>query len=144
MNRHTKVAIFIAPFLIVGGYIAADYYDKEKQKSKNLFKLKVQGQCDLSKNPCQLTNNQLTLTLSNNDGITKVISNHSLEKITFSLVDNNHKETAYQMNYQTDSNHWQANTKVSDLLEHSSKIKLRLIATVNKGFYFSEFYTWKD
>jgi len=76
--------------------------------------------------------------------VTIVKSNHSLEKITFSLLDNDNKESAYQMNYQTDNNYWQANTKVSNLLEHSSKVKLRLIATVNKGFYFSEFYTWKD
>jgi hypothetical protein len=144
MNRHTKIAIFIAPFLIVGGYIAADYYDEEKKKNRNLFKLKIQGQCNLLKAPCQLTNKQLTLTLSDDNGITKVKSNHLLEKITFSLIDNNHKESVYQMNYQTDTKYWQAKTEISDLLYHSSKLKLRLIATVNKGFYFSEFYTWKD
>lgn len=144
MNRHTKIAIVIAPFLIVGGYIAADYYDEEKKKNKNLFELRVQGQCNLSKKPCQLSNKQLLLTISDNNGITKVKSNRLLEKITFSMVDNNHQESVYQMNYQIDTKSWQANTDISDLLSHSSKLKLRLIATVNKGFYFSEFYSWKD
>jgi hypothetical protein len=144
MNRHTKIAIFIAPFLIVGGYIAADYYDEEQKKNKNLFKLKVQGQCNLSVKPCQLSNKQLLLTLTDKNGITELKSSHALEQVSFSFLDNNHKETVYQMDYQTDKKQWQAKTEVSDLLSHTPKLKLRLIATVNKGFYFSEFYTWKD
>lgn len=144
MNRHTKIAIIIAPFLIVGGYIAADYYAEEQNKNKNLFKLRVQGQCNLSIKPCRLSYEQLLLTLSNHDGITQISSNHPLDKLTFSLVESNHNEITYQMSYQKDKKHWQADTEISEWLKHSSKLKLRLIATLNKGFYFSEFYTWKD
>ncbi len=144
MNRHTKIAIIIAPFLAVGGYIAADYYDEITKRNENLFELEVQGQCNLSIKPCQLVNNQLSLTLSNNDGLTEIKSNFPLDELSFSFIDTNQKEKSYQMSYQTDKKHWQAKTEISDQLKHSSKLKLRLITIINKGYYFVEFYSWKD
>jgi hypothetical protein len=143
MNKHTKTAIVIAPFLIVGGYIAADYYDQEQQKSKNLFELSVQGQCNLLQKPCLLSNNQLSLTLSNSDGITKVKSSHRLEQLTLSMVASSHKENSYKMRPLVDKKNWQAKTVISDNLKKSSKLKLRLVALINKGYYYSEFYSWE-
>lgn len=143
MNKHTKIAIVVAPFLIVGGYIAADYYDQEQQKSKNLFQLSVQGQCNLLHKPCLLSNNQLSLTLSNLNGLTSVKSSHSLEQLTFSMVASNNKESSYKMRPLADKKNWQAKTAISDNLKITSKLKLRLVALINKGFYYSEFYTWE-
>ncbi|MCP3849651.1 MAG: hypothetical protein GY694_05365 [Gammaproteobacteria bacterium] len=141
MNRHTKIAIFIAPFLVVGGYIAADYYAQEQTNNRNIFELSLEGHCNLLKNPCTLKNKQLTLTLSNKNNITQVKSNHSLEKMLLSSVDKNNIEIQYQMSTDADKQLWHSKTSLTPLLRESSELKIRIIGFVNKGYYFSEFYS---
>ena len=47
MNRHTKLALFVVPFLLLGGYIVSDYYiehqaEQEKvQLLRDLLPVKV-------------------------------------------------------------------------------------------------------
>ncbi len=144
MHKHTKMAIVIAPFLIVGGYIAADYYAQEQDKSKNLFQLSLEGQCDLTKNPCILSNAQLTLTLSDQYGVTRIESNHPVEEMILSFVNDYNKEIRYKMKSDESQQYWQAKTEASSLLSQSSELKMRLISIVNNGYYFSEFYSRKD
>ena len=144
MHKHTKMAIVIAPFLIVGGYIAADYYAQEQDKSKNLFQLSLEGQCDLTKNPCILSNAQLTLTLSDQYGVTRIESNHPVEEMILSFVNDYNKEIRYKMKSDENQQYWQAKTEASSLLGQSSELKMRLISIVNNGYYFSEFYSRKD
>ena len=141
MNSHSKMAIFLAPFLVVGGYIAADYYAQEQVKSRNLFELSLEGHCNLAKNSCILKNKQLILTLSNKNDITIIESNHPLEEVILSIVDKDNKETRYQMQSNKNRQFWQSETQVSSLLKQSPELKMRLISTVNKGYYFSEFYS---
>lgn len=141
MNRQSKMAIFIAPFLVVGGYIAADYYAQDKAKNKNLFELSLEGHCSLLKNPCILRNKQLTLILSNKNDITVIKSNHPLEEVILSFVDKDNKETSYQMEADKNRQVWQSETPASALLKQSPELKIRLISIVNKGYYFSEFYS---
>lgn len=144
MNKHTKMAIIIAPFLIVGGYIAADYYAQEQDKSKNIFQLSLEGQCDLTRNPCILSNTQLTLTLSDRDGVTKIDSDHPLEEVILSFVNDYNKEIRYKMKSDESQQYWQAKTEASSLLSQSAELKMRLISIVNNGYYFSEFYSRKN
>ncbi|MCU7833742.1 MAG: hypothetical protein KZQ83_00710 [gamma proteobacterium symbiont of Taylorina sp.] len=144
MNRHTKIAIIIAPFLIIGGYIAADYYAQEQEKNKNLFKLSLEDHCDLTKKPCILSNKQLTLILSDHSGITQIDSNHPLEDVILSLVSTNNKETRYRMTADKGRQFWQSETQASALLSQSSTLKMRLIGVINKGYYFAEFHSRKN
>lgn len=141
MNRHTKIAIFIAPFLVVGGYIAADYFAQEQTKSKNLFALTLDGRCNLLSSPCIVKNKQLTVTLSNKHNITKIESSRPLEKVLLSFVDKDKKETHYQMKAAANKQHWHSETLALPLLKQSPELKIRLIGFVNKGYYFSEFYS---
>ncbi|MCW8931387.1 MAG: hypothetical protein OQL19_14245 [Gammaproteobacteria bacterium] len=141
MNRHTKVAIFIAPFLVVGGYIAADYYAQEKANNRNLFELSLEGQCNLLRSSCILKNKQLTLTLSDKNNLTQIETNHPLEEISLSFVDKDNKETRYQMEADKNKQFWHSETSASSLLRQSPELKIRLIGLVNKAYYFSEFYS---
>ncbi len=144
MNRHTKIAILIAPFLIIGGYIAADYYQQQQTKSRNIFKLSLQGSCDLTRNPCTLTDKQLTLTISNNNNTTKIITSHALEEVIISLVDKRNTEIRYIMKASKNQKLWQSETQISALLEQTPALKIRLISIINKAYYFSEFYSRKN
>lgn len=141
MNRQSKMAIFIAPFLVVGGYIAADYYAQNQAKSRNLFELSLEGHCSLTKKPCILRNKSLSLILSHKNNITIIESNHPLEEVILSFVDKDNKETSYQMEADKNRQVWQSETQASSLLKQSPGLKIRLISIVNKGYYFSEFYS---
>jgi len=143
MNRHTKMAIFITPFLIIGGYIAADYYAQDQQKNKNLFPLSVQGLCDITQAPCILSNPQLTMTLSDHSGDTQIQSDHPLETVILSIVNTDNKEIRYQMTADKDQQSWTSKTQLISWFSHSSIVKIRLIAHVNKGYYFAEFHSRK-
>ncbi len=144
MNRDIKTAIFIAPFLIVGGYIAADYYDVGQKQNQNLFKLELTEACDLSKNPCLLSHKQLLLSLSDSNGFTQINSSHALESIVISVLDDNNKEKNYTLNADIKFKQWSANTQLSKYLKTLPELKIRLISTVNNGYYFSEFYSRKQ
>ena len=47
MNRHTKVALMVAPFLILGGYIASDFYLENKADQERVFNMVPFGHCCL-------------------------------------------------------------------------------------------------
>ena len=141
MNRHTKIAIFIAPFLLIGGYIAADYYVQEQAKNRNLFELSLEGHCNLLKYSCILKNKQLTLTLSNKNNITQIESSHPLEQVFLSFIDKDNKETRFQMAANSNKQVWHSETLASPILKQSPELKIRLIGFVNQGYYFSEFYS---
>ena len=141
MNRHTKLAIFIAPFLLVGGYIAADYYSREKEKEKNLFPLKLDNPCNLLVKPCELSHQQLILNISDRQGISTLKSSHPLDQVMFSAVDLNNREYSYTMKKQVNAQHWQISSEVTELLKNNKTLQLRLIVILNKAYYFSEFYS---
>lgn len=67
MNRHQKLAIVIAPFLGIGGYVAADYYmiaqEREAAAQPKLYQLEAQGDCNLHTVSCVLRQDDLSLTL---------------------------------------------------------------------------------
>jgi hypothetical protein len=145
MTRDKKIALFIAPFLIIGGYIAADYYAEykvaEQAKQKKVYELSLQGTCDISKNSCLLINANLQLELSDSKGITSLKSSYPLDQVTFSYLDTARKEHRYQFSQGVDRQHWGKATKLSTLYQQVSPLKLRLIVTINTAYYFAEFLT---
>jgi len=136
-----KLAIVIAPFLLVGGYIAADYYSELQSEKKNLFKLVVQGSCNIIANQCSLKHDRLVLKLSDQQGSTRITSNHPLDSAGMSIVDNNNKELQYPLSSDNERLIWQASTQLASLSEKTPQQKIRIIVTLNKGYYFSELTT---
>lgn len=68
MNRHKKLAIIVAPFLFICGYIVTDYYseaqkDKVEQQAK-IKQLTLVSACNLQSTACVLKNDSLSLTLT--------------------------------------------------------------------------------
>ena len=145
MTRDKKIALFIAPFLIIGGYIAADYYAiyklTEQQQQKKLFQLSLQGKCDVSKNNCLFSNDKLQLALSDTEGLTSIKSSQALDSVSFSYLDAAKNEHSYQFNQGIDKQHWGKLTPLSKLSRENLSVTLRLIVTINTTYYFSEFVT---
>ncbi len=142
MNGHTKLAIFVAPFLVIGGYVASDYYVKYKQGQRKLYQLSVVSDCILATNQCQLVGDELVLELSDKNGVTTLISNHPLDAVTLSVVNEDSDETVYRMEKGNDHQHWRVASNISRIgTWSSSPLTLRIGAIVENSLYISEFKT---
>lgn len=145
MNRHTKLAIFLAPFLLIGGYIAADYYAnyeiQQQLVQKQMIQLSVLDSCDLNNDKCVLKNNEVTLSLAKHNNTLQISSTKAAEKIVISFegVSNVEKENVYHLtNTDLSKKIWQINGNVNNL-SSSNKTQLRLVAVIDNTYYFAEF-----
>lgn len=139
MNRHTKVAIVIAPFLAIGGFIAADYYGNYKAAQETIIhQLKVEGECKLEQNQCTLSGGGLVLKLSNSNGITQVLSNHPLERAVISEVGTS-GDNPRQLSTNEERLEWQIEKEKYTATPGHSENKLRFVATVKNQIFISEF-----
>lgn len=53
MSAHMKMAMIIAPLLLIGGWGIADYWESRKKASDQVFEMDKIGACNLTKDPCQ-------------------------------------------------------------------------------------------
>ncbi len=142
MNRHTKLAIFIVPFLLIGGYIAADYYLEDQADQAKVFQLVPDGHCDVLNKKCILKSGDFKVNISDTQGITQINSTFPLDSATLFLVHKKNQVTAYQLAMSDSPYYWQSDTALRSLIpEQGANYKLRLIAKIKGGQYISEFYS---
>jgi len=129
MNRHVKLAIILAPFLAIGGYIAADYYSINAQQKQVLLPLTGQGECHLANARCLLTNGDLQVNLSVSDSMLSLMSSHSLDQV---LVSVNSKEPIVLIQGKN-TLRWHSAEKIN-----ARGNKLRLFIRIEKARYIAE------
>lgn len=139
MNKHTKLGIIIAPFLAIGGYVAADYYTLNQQEKQRYHKLHLQSNCDLSTAACVLKGGGLELSLSDNNGITQIQSNHPLTSAAIAMVNNN-KEKPNNLKAGSNKTLWTIAT-TAYAKKGNTPYRLRIAITANDHIFFSEFDT---
>ena len=140
MNRHTKLGIIIAPFLAVGGFIAADYYMKHKEEKEILHKIQAQGECNIAHNACVIQGVGLTLKLSNPTGKTTITSSHPLVTAAISVagVEN---EKPHNFTPNKEKTVWTIPTSEYVLPGQGAGSNLRLVVSTNGHVFYSEFIT---
>ncbi|RKF13762.1 hypothetical protein DBZ36_18505 [Alginatibacterium sediminis] len=142
MNRHTKVALMVAPFLILGGYIAAEFYLDYQAKQERIYVMKPLGHCDVINQKCVLESGEFQINVSDKDGVTEINSTFPLDTATLFLVDSTDKATPYPLGMQQSPYYWQSPTELRALAPNpGDSYKLRIIATIKGGRYLGEFYT---
>jgi len=142
MNKHKKIAIFIAPILMIFGYVASDYYIEYKADEKKIFQMTQEGICDVIDGECILISGDFKINVFDKEGFTTVNSTFPLDSATLFLVDQQDKATAYPLNKVETAYYWNRKMPLREnAANRSSKQKLRLIAKVKGGQYISEFYT---
>jgi len=142
MNRHKKIALMVAPFLIIGGYIISDFYMEYKAGQQRVFKLIPFGHCDVINQECILKTGDFKIKIFDEAGVTKVNSTFPLDSATLFLVDNQNKPSAHLLGMNENPYYWQAKTDLRNKAgEKGTKYKLRLIARIKGSQYISEFYT---
>lgn len=141
MNKHQKIAVIVAPFLAIGGYVATDYYVQYKNSARKLYKLSLTNACNFAKNNlCELAGGGLILKLSDTNGKTRVVSNYPLDMVTISVLNEKSEESIYRMEIENDRQHWVVMRNNSiDVAPLSSSVTLRISAAIKNAFYLSEF-----
>ena len=138
MNKHTKLAILIAPFLAIGGYVATDYYDKYKINQTRYHQITVQGDCDIEKGKCLLKGAGLLLEYSRNGTVTHLESNFPLDTAAIAIV-NHEDEAPHNLTPASDKKNWTIDTADYSIPATNQPLKIRLIVSANDHLFFSEF-----
>ena len=97
MNRHTKMALMVAPFLILGGYIASDFYLEHEAEQQRVFNMVPFGHCDVINQKCILKSGDFEINIYDNDGSTTVNSTFPLDSATLFLFDGADQAKAYPL-----------------------------------------------
>lgn len=142
MNRHTKIALMVAPFLIVGGYIASDFYLENKADQERVFNMVPFGHCDVINEKCILKSGKFEVNIYDKAGTTTLNSTFPLDSATFFLVDSNNQASVYPLGMIDSAYYWQSPTPLrSKISGKGDKQKLRVIANIKGGQYIAEFYS---
>ena len=142
MNRHTRTALIVAPFLILGGYIASDFYIENKADQERVFNMVPFGLCDVINEKCVLKSGTFEVNIYDKAGTTTLNSTFPLDSATFFLVDNNNQVSAYPLGMMDSAYYWQSPTPLrNNISNKGDKQKLRIIANIKGGQYIAEFYT---
>ena len=138
MNKHKKLAIIIAPFLAIGGYIATDFYDSHQKNKKRYHNITVQGDCNIVHGPCLLQGAGLTLEFTINGEQTNIESNYPLETAAIGIKDAE-VDKPYNLTPNTDRKNWTIDTSAYNQSKTPHSATVRLIVTSKGHSFFSEF-----
>ncbi|MFD2167377.1 hypothetical protein ACFSJY_14075 [Thalassotalea euphylliae] len=142
MNRHQKIAIFIAPFLAIGGYIASDYYLEHKASEEKVFQLVPEGHCDVINESCVLSAGEFKVNILDKNGITTVNSTFPVDDAVLFMVNAPGQYETYQLAMASTPYYWQSETGLAEKISSKGeKQKMRVIVSIKGGKYISEFYT---
>lgn len=140
MNKHTRVAVILAPFLAIGGYIASGYYLDEKVREPRLLTLNQEAACDMSTIPCVLKATGLTFQLSHQNGQTTVTSSVGMATVTIAFVKSDGTEAAYPLTPADRKKTWTSATQYEQIrLASGLDTTIRLAATIENLTYIHQF-----
>ena len=140
MNKHSKIAILIAPLLLIGGFIASDYFIEYQAQQPQVFQLKPVGSCDIVNQQCLLGVGELQVSIFDHRGITTVNSTFPLDNVVLFLVDGANNVTTIELSMAQNPYYWSSSTPLQKRLKHQGdKQKLRLVANIKGSSYISEF-----
>ncbi|KGJ88044.1 hypothetical protein [Thalassotalea sp. ND16A] len=142
MNKHTKLALMVAPVLAIGGYIASDFWVEEQANATRIFQMTPENSCDVLTGNCVLLAEDFKLNIFDDNGKTTINSTFPLDTATLFLVDKNDQATSYQLQMSDSPYYWYRQTPLrATISQVGDTHKMRIIATIKGGQYISEFYT---
>ena len=142
MNKHTKLAIIIAPFLAIGSYVATGYYADAKMKKQfsqeRYLQLSIEGKCQIKSGNCKMKNGDFLLNLKQTPNGIHLATTHPITHAVISLVTDKNQEKLYKLKQNTDALNWQMDVDLKQLQDART---LRLMLMINKVSYLGEVQT---
>lgn len=141
LNPQLKTAIYIAPFLFIGGFIAMELFSKREQTDETLFQLQVVNErCDFSNNDCRFGNGDLKLSVSleerfdDGNSMLRVTAEENLKGVAISLSDIDDDAVPATMVSSGDPRQWELGIRAPLTIFPY----LRLVVSTGKGLYYGE------
>jgi len=140
MSKHKIIAVLMAPFLAIAGYIAAGYFSDNEAPMRALI---LEQECRLSANDCELKTLGLTVKLSSSDVIEEgrsinlqVNSSEKLNDVLISLANKKQTSQPYRLN-EKENNQWRGSVVIAEDTK-LNKLRLRLVIDWQKKIYFAD------
>ena len=139
MNKHLKLAFFIAPLLAIGAYILTGYLYSPYKTNEPQYKLHLMGQCLPTENSCIFIADPLEVKLISNQQNQQhqlaIISNEPISRLTVALGLNN-QFTQFKIMKSEDDKYWQIKLNNSDnILKYK---QLRMAFTYQEQNLYTE------
>ncbi len=140
MNKHTKLALYVAPVLIILGYVGSDFYIEKEADKLKIYELSLDGPCDILSQTCILKSNEFKINIFDKEGITTINATFPLDSATLFLVDEKNDSTAYPLGMSDSPYYWRRATPLRENIHDiGSSQTLRLIVNIKGGKYYAEF-----
>ncbi len=140
MNRDKKLAIILAPFLLVGGYVISDLYVESRENATRLYPLQHSGECRMFSADCILESGDMQVNITDRDGVTQGNTSFPVDSVAISLVYNDGQEVIYGLEQAANPQYWSRQTEIRKALTvDKTAAQLRLVVTRKGSTYFSEF-----
>ncbi len=145
MNKDTRLAIILAPFLLIGGYVISDIYLESKSSENKIFALAETGKCAPFTADCILESGDMKINITDINGITKANTSYPVDTVTISLVYNDGKEIIYGLEKVGNEQYWERKTDLrTAFIELKSADKLRVVIQQKGSTYLSEIKPFLD
>ena len=141
MNKHTKAALVVAPFLAIGEYGLMDIYQRGQEEPR-FIELVVDGiDCNISAKRCILSAGEFELSIYNEGEITVVNTSLAMYRVSLFVVNETGNASEAQLEMKiSDPFYWRAEMGLAEkLAQNSNGLKMRIITQVEKTSYAAEF-----
>jgi hypothetical protein len=147
MSPHIKAATIIAPFLLIGGYIAADYFQTSKQeklltseaKNTAAYELELSSKCKIPEAPCVFRKDGLLISLKSDNRNYYIESSLELEGVTIGLAQSDRVTRGITMQRLSDNNHWVTAIRTLSNLNAELPLLMRVALVSHGTRYYAEF-----
>lgn len=140
MNRDKKIAFILAPFLLVGGWVATDLYVESQKGPTQLFELAAAGECRMFDGDCILQSGDMQVNITDSDGLTRINSSFPADRVALSLVYRDGQEVIYEFEQLANPQYWQRQTDIRGAMIDSGKAnRLRIVVGVKGKNFLGEF-----
>ncbi len=140
MNKDTRLAIILAPFLLIGGYVISDQYLESKSAAPGMFTLEVQGECAPFSSDCILQSGDMQINITDTQGLTKANTSYPVDTVAISLVYRDGKEVIYGLEKAGNEQYWERATDIRNAFTNTNTAeKMRIVVQRKDSTYLSEF-----
>lgn len=139
MNKDKKLAIILAPVLLVGGYIASDQYIEYKDNEPKMFQLTPSGECAIFTGDCILESGDMKINITDESGTTKINTSFPVDTVVISILLKDKKEIVYGLDKARDPQYWEKQTNIRAATKNNSIEKYRVFIKRKGSTYLSEF-----
>jgi len=145
MNKHTTIAILMAPFLALGGYILADIYSKNNEETDTDKKLVITNECRPVDNQCEILGVGMEMRLRFESVPSyqrllpiELISETSLDDVALSLVIAGNELAPVKMQDTGGKKRWTIEV-LPDSTPSASNIRVRLAVSYKAALHLADF-----